>query len=71
MIALELLLISRVLDGGRQAVLLYRVDVRASSRFGFVLVVVLDARSTKSYVRWQDCFPESLPPGTPLVDWPE
>ena len=56
MIAPELLLISRVSDGGHQAVLLYRVDVRASSCFGFVLVVVLDARSTKSYVRWQDCF---------------
>ena len=56
MIAPELLLISRMLDGGRQAVLLCRVDVRASSRFGFVLVVVLDARSTKSYDRWQDCF---------------
>jgi hypothetical protein len=50
MIAPELLLISRVLDGSRQAVLLYRVDVHASSRFGFVLVVVLDVRSTKSYV---------------------
>ena len=23
---------------------------------GFILVVVLDAQSTKSYVRWQDCF---------------
>ena len=56
MIAPELLLISRVLDGGRQAVLLCRVDVCASSRFGFVLVVVLDARSTKSYVQWQDYF---------------
>ena len=56
MIAPELLLISRVLDGGRQAVLLCRVDVGALSRFGFVLVVVLDARSTKSYVLWQDCF---------------
>ena len=56
MVAPELLLISRVLDGGRQVVLLCRVDVRASSRFDFVLVVVLDARSTKSYVRWQDCF---------------
>ena len=56
MIAPELLLISRVLDGGCQAVLLCRVNVRAPSRFGFVLVVVLDARSTKSYVRWQDCF---------------
>ena len=48
MIAPELLLISRMLDGGRQAVLLCRVDVRASSRFGFVPVVVLDARSTKA-----------------------
>ena len=56
MIAPELLLISRVLNGGRLAVLLCRVDVGASSHFGFVLVVVLDARSTKSYVRWQDCF---------------
>ena len=56
MIAPELLLISRMLYGGRQEVLLCRVDVSASSRFGFVLVVVLDARSTKSYVRWQDCF---------------
>ena len=51
MIALELLLISRMLYGGRQAVLLYRVDVGASSHFGFIFVVVLDARSTKSYVR--------------------
>ena len=56
MIAPELLLISRVLDGGRQAVLLCRVDVGASSCFDFVLVVVLDTRSTESYVRWQDCF---------------
>ena len=31
MIAPELLLISQVLDGGHQVVLLYRVDVRASS----------------------------------------
>ena len=31
MIAPELLLISRMLDGGRQAVLLCRVDVSASS----------------------------------------
>ena len=50
MIAPELLLISRMLYGGRQVVLLYRVDVGASSRFGFVFVVVLDARRTKSYV---------------------
>ena len=56
MIAPELLLISRMLYGGRQEVLLCRVDVSASSRFGFILVVVLDARSTKSYVQWQDCF---------------
>ena len=56
MIAPELLLISRVLNGGRQAVLLCRVDVYASSHFDFIFVVVLDARSTKSYVRWQDCF---------------
>ena len=34
MIAPELLLISRVLDGGRQAVLLCRVDVGTSSSFG-------------------------------------
>ena len=50
MIAPGLLLISRVLYGGRQGVLLYRVDVGASSHFGFIFVVVLDARSTKSYV---------------------
>ena len=50
MVAPELLFISRMLDGGRQAVLLCRVDVGASSCFGFVLVVVLDAKSTKSYV---------------------
>ena len=56
MIAPQLLLISRMLSGGHQAVLLCRVDVGASSHFGFVFVVVLDARSTKSYVRWQDCF---------------
>ena len=56
MIAPELLLISRMLSGGRQAVLLCRVDVGASSHFGLVFVVLLDARSTKSYVRWQDCF---------------
>ena len=56
MIPPELLLISRMFNGGHQAVLLCRVDVGASSCFGFVLVVVLDARSTKSYVRWQDCF---------------
>ena len=56
MIAPELLLISRMLYGGRQAVHLCRVDVGASSCFGFVFVKVLDARSTKSYVRWQDCF---------------
>ena len=56
MIAPELLFISRVLYGGSQTVLLCRVDVGASSRLGFVLVVVLDSRSTKSYVRWQDYF---------------
>ena len=56
MIAPELLFISRVLYGGRQAVLLSRVDVGASSQFGFVFVIVLDARSTKSYVRWLDYF---------------
>ena len=56
MIAPELPLISRVLYGGRQAVLLCRVDVYALGCFGFVLVVVLDVRSTKSYVLWQDCF---------------
>ena len=56
MIAPELLLISRMLSGGRQAMILYRVDFGASSCFSFVFVVVLDARSTKSYVRWQDCF---------------
>ena len=56
MIVPELLLISRMLDGGRQAVLLSRVDVGASSQFGIVFVIVLDARSTKSYVRWQDWF---------------
>jgi len=48
MIAPELLLISLVLDGGRQAVLLYRIDVRALSCLSLVLVVVLGARSTKS-----------------------
>ena len=42
MIAPELLFISRMLDGGRQAVLLCRVDVGAPSHFGFVFVVVLD-----------------------------
>ena len=36
--------------------LLCQVDVGALSRLGFVFVVVLDARSTKSYVQWQDCF---------------
>ena len=56
MIAPELLLISRMLNGGRQVVLLCRVDVGASSRFGFIFVVVLDAQSTKSYVQLQDCF---------------
>ena len=56
MIAPELLLISRMLYGGRQVVLLCRVDVGASSRFGFVFIIVLDAQSTKSYVRWQDYF---------------
>ena len=50
MIAPELLLISRVLYGGCQTVLLCRVDVGASSRLGFVFVVVLDAQRTKSYV---------------------
>ena len=50
MIVPELLLISRMLYGGRQAVLLCRVDVSTPSYFGFVLVVVLDAQSTKSYV---------------------
>ena len=56
MTALELLLISPMLYGGRQAMLLNRVDVGASSRFGFVFVIVLDARSTKNYVLWQDYF---------------
>ena len=56
MMAPELLLISRMLSGGRQAMILYRVDFGASSCFSFVFVVVLDARSTKSYVRWQDYF---------------
>ena len=56
MIAPDLLHISRMLNGGLQAVLLCRVNVGASSHFGFVFVVILDARSTKSYVRWQDCF---------------
>ena len=50
MMAPELLLISRMLYGGRQAVFLYRVDVGASSHFDFIFVVVLNARSTKSYV---------------------
>ena len=56
MIAPALLLISRMLYGGRQAVLLWRVDVGALSYFSFILIVVLDARGTKSYVQWQDCF---------------
>ena len=56
MIVPELLLISRMLYGGRQAVLLFRVDVGASNQLGFIFVVVLDARCTKSYVQWQDSF---------------
>ena len=53
-VAPKLLFVSCVLEGVRQAVLLDRVDVGSPSSFGFVLVIVLDARNTKSNVRWQD-----------------
>ena len=56
MVAPELLFISGVLKGGRQAVLLDRVGIGSLSGFSFVFVVFLDTRSTKSNVQWEDCF---------------